>query len=544
MILQSTLYFSSSSSSSLNFPHGYASLGAYPCGKLEYKCSNTLPTIRSSFSFSFSDVHSYGTVDYEKRPMIKWGVIFKRISAVNDNDAKMCVADVLNHCEKQGKRITKWELCRIVKQLRKFKRYSLALQVYQWMNNRIERYRLSSSDTAIQLDLVAKVSGITYAEDYFTRVPDTLKDKRMYGALLNAYVGAKMRGKAEALMEQMRSTGFAVYPLPYNVMMTLYMKLYEFDQVDGLVSEMKAKRVPLDLYSYNIWLSACGSQGSVEGMERVFEEMGSNPTVVPNWTTFSTMASCYLKMGRLEKVEQCLRNLESRITGRDKMPYQYLISLYGSLGNREEVYRVWKSYKSTFPSIPNWGYHSVISALVRLGDIEGAEKLYEEWLPVKTSYDPRIGNLLMGWYVKEEPFEKLKLFFDYVIETGGKPSETSWEILAEGHMKEGRISEALDCFKKALSVESARNWKLKPSIVNEFIRLCEQENNQALKEDFVSLLTQTGCLQNKGYRSLLTGISDSVVVGDTEQATFNQRHEPENDNEESDESEMELSFLE
>ncbi|KAH9606592.1 hypothetical protein KSS87_016122 [Heliosperma pusillum] len=514
MILQSTLSPSSPHpiSSPLYYPHGSSSSSfvSFPIIRTHQLYNNI--SIKCSISQS-------ETMDYEKKNILKWNNIFKRISTMEN--PQMDVASVLNQCQIEGKKISKWEICRIVKELRKFRRFKLALEVYEWMNNRIEKYMLSSSDTAIQLDLIAKVRGVKSAEDYYTRVPDTLKDKRIYGALLNAYVGAKLRDKAENLMEQMRNRGHAVLPLPYNVMMTLYMKLNEFDKVDGLISEMKLKSIPLDLYSYNIWLSARGSQGSAEAMEQVFEEMSLDPNIIPSWTTFSTMAAMYVKMGELEKAEQCLRDLETRITGRDKMPYHYLISLYGSLGNREEVYRVWNLYRSVIPNIHNWGYHSVISSLIRSGDIEGAEKLYEEWLPVKTSYEPKVGNLLMAWYVKKEPFEKVKGFFDHMIEAGGKPNATSWEILGEAHLKERRISEALACFKEAISEEGGKNWKLKPSNVNIFLELCDEEDNQAAKEDLIALLTLTGVLQDEGYRSFLTGFGDKEVKITDEQVMFN-----------------------
>ena len=42
---------------------------------------------------------------------------------------EMGVASVLNKCEKEGKKLTKWELCRIVRELRKFRRFRLALEV-------------------------------------------------------------------------------------------------------------------------------------------------------------------------------------------------------------------------------------------------------------------------------------------------------------------------------------------------------------------------------------------------------------------------------
>ena len=82
----------------------------------------------------------------------------------------------------------------------------------------------------------------------------------------------------------------------------------------------------------------------------------------------------YIKMELFEKVQECLKKVEGRILGRDRVPFHYLLSFYGSVGNKDEVYRVLNNYKSMFPSIPNLGYHAVISSLVRMDDIEGAIK--------------------------------------------------------------------------------------------------------------------------------------------------------------------------
>ncbi|KAF2312639.1 hypothetical protein GH714_039350 [Hevea brasiliensis] len=411
--------------------------------------------------------------------------------------------------EKDGKKLTKWELCRVVKELRKFKRHKQALEVYDWMNNREERFRLSASDAAIQLDLIAKVRGVSAAEDFFLRVPETVKDRRIYGALLNAYVRARMREKAESMIDNIRNKSFATHALPFNVMMTLYMNLKEYDKVDMMISEMMEKNIRLDIYSYNIWLSSRGSQGSVERMEQVFEQMKLDKTINPNWTTFSTMATMYIKMGQLEKAEDCLRRVESRITGRDRIPYHYLLSLYGNVGNREEVYRVWNIYKSNFPNIPNLGYHAIISSLVRMGDIEGAEKIYEEWLPTRTSYDPRIGNLLMGWYVKEGNLDKAESIFDHMAEAGGKPNSSTWEILADGHVREKRISEVLSCFKEAFLAEGSKRWKPKPVIVSSFFKLCEEEADMSSKGVLEGWLRQSGYLEDENYASLV-GLSSEL----------------------------------
>lgn len=217
----------------------------------------------------------------------------------------------------------------------------------------------------------------------------------------------------------------------------------------------------------------------------------------------------YIKMGQLDKAGDCLRKVESRITGRDRIPYHYLLSLYGNVGKKEEVYRVWNVYKSSFPNIPNLGYHAIISSLVRMGDIEGAEKLYNEWLPTKTSYDPRIGNLLMGWYVKEGNFDKAESVFDHMAEVGGKPNSSTWEILADGHVREKRISEALSCFKEAFLAEGSKRWKPKPIIVLSFFKLCEEEADMSSKGVLEVWLRQSGYLEDENYASLV-GLSKEL----------------------------------
>lgn len=378
------------------------------------------------------------------------------------------------------------------------------------MNDRGERFRLSSSDAAIQLDLIAKVRGVSSAEEYFLKLPDSVKDRRIYGALLNAYVRAKMKEKAESLLDRMRNKGHAMHSLPFNVMMTLYMNLKEYEKVDLMISEMMEKNIKLDIYSYNIWLSSRGSQGSEERTDQVLEQMKLDKTVNPNWTTFSTLATVYIKNGQFEKAEDCLKKVESRIVGRDRIPYHYLLSLYGSVGNKEEIYRVWHVYKAVFPSIPNLGYHAIICSLLRIGDIEGAEKFYDEWLSVKSSYDPRIANLFITRYVKDGNLDKAKSFFDHMVEIGGNPNSGTWEALSEGHTAEKRISEALSCWKEAFSAEGSKNWRPKPINVSVFLNLCEQEADVASKEVLVGLLRQSGHLKDKSYASLV-GLSDEAV---------------------------------
>ena len=72
-----------------------------------------------------------------------WTRIYGRLAF---NNPQLEVASVLNQIEKEGKQFTKWELCVVVKELRKFKRFKLTLEVYEWTNNRAGRFERSSND--------------------------------------------------------------------------------------------------------------------------------------------------------------------------------------------------------------------------------------------------------------------------------------------------------------------------------------------------------------------------------------------------------------
>ncbi|KAG9454424.1 hypothetical protein H6P81_007328 [Aristolochia fimbriata] len=455
---------------------------------------------RNSITCSISQVHSYGTVDYERRPPQPWRSLYRKITVVEDR--KFGASFVLNLWEEEQGRIYKWTLCRVVRELRKFQCYKQALEVYEWMTQQRQRFRLNSSDIAIQLDLISKVHDISATEEFFHKLPEVSKDMRSYGALLNAYVRANMREKAETTLEKMKNAGFATHALSYNVMMTLYMNLKEHQKALSVVSEMTENGIKLDLYTYNIWITICAELGRLEEMEQVAEKMKSDINVIPNWTTYSTLASMYIKFGLFEKAEKCLKDVELRMTGRDRTPYHYLISLYSSIGKKEDVYRIWNSYKS-FPRILNLGYFTMISSLVKLRDIEGAEAIYEEWVSVKSKYDPRIGNILLRWYIRQGLVEKAEKFIGQIKEIGGKTNQTSWELLAEGYMRKEEISKALSCMREASLIKSPLRWRPKPANVAALLNLCKQKSDPQSVETLVELLKKLDCLHMDPYESLL-----------------------------------------
>ncbi|VFQ75812.1 unnamed protein product [Cuscuta campestris] len=436
-------------------------------------------------------------VEYEKRPKEKWIRYFEKLAAVRNPEKG--VAAVLNGYESKGKRVNTIYLFRAARMLCKAKLYKHALEVYRWMESKPpDTYPVTTKDRAFKLDLIYQAHGASSAEDYFMSLKESVRDRLVHGALLKVYVDCKMKEKAESLYATMKEKGMVDSALFTNAMMTLYTGLGEFDKVDPIISEMKKKGFSLDACSYNIWLTSLGARRSFEKMDQVFDSMKKKPSIDIGWDTYSIMAAVYIKMGYFESAEECLKQVEGKIDGQNRTPYDHLISLYGALGKPRDVHRLWIDYKSKFTTLSDKDYREVIKSLLRCGDVEGAEVIYDEWLSTKpTPYDPRIGNLLLACYVKNGETEKIKAFFNQMAELGGNQNPKTWEILAAHEIRGKRVAEALSCLKVAVSVNQSKKWKPERALVSSILKSCEEEGDAANKEMLFEVLKETGYLHDE-----------------------------------------------
>lgn len=430
--------------------------------------------------------------------------LYKRISRLGDT--KQSAVEVLEGWIREGRRVKKAEIKRMVKELRKFYRYKHALEIFEWMG---QNFSFSSGERAIHLDLIAKVHGISSAENYFANLPAIEKNHQTYSAILNCYVKEKNIEKAEATMEKMKYLGFANNPLPYNEMMTLYMNMEQFEKVPLVIQGMKKKCISLDAYSYSIWMKSYAALSHMDRVEGVLIELELDDNIDPDWNIYSTVASIYIKAQVLDKAESALKKLEKKMievevkTKRKyRVAYDHLISLYGSLGNKDEVYRIWQSYELAFPMSTNRSYICLVSSLVRMGDLEGAEAFVKKWLSVKSFDDIRVSNILLGAYTRQGYLQKAEVFLQHIMKNGGKPNAITWEILAEGYIKSEQVHKAMEAMIRSLSV-GQNHWQPKSENVLEILRHFEKQGDVKSAEEFLKTLRGVKFVSTEIYNSLL-----------------------------------------
>ncbi|KAL8201506.1 hypothetical protein R6Q57_012845 [Mikania cordata] len=382
--------------------------------------------------------------------------LYRRISPVGDPNVS--VIPILDQWEKEGKSIIFSQLIPIIKSLRKFNRYTHALQLSEWMSNR--RSKLTPAGVAVHLDLISKVQGVEQAEKYFGSIPDDVKNLQVYGALLNCYATTKSVEKAEATAEKIKQMGMMT-TLSYNSMLSLYKKIGDYKKLDEIYQEMIELGVPCDKPTFYIRLSAYASASDLDQMEKLLKHLEETSSLGVDWNVYITASGGYLKAGLPDKVFEMLKKSESYIHGNSKgAAWEILIGRYGSIGKKDDVYRIWNLYKTSWSKVYNRGYSSIINALVSLDDIDGAEKLLAEWESQKLSFDFRIPNMLLKAYCTKGQLVKAEAYVDRLLDMGKQPPASTWVLFVTAYTKRKKIEKAVEMLKKCFAAEDMRGCKL------------------------------------------------------------------------------------
>ncbi|KAF4390914.1 pentatricopeptide repeat-containing protein At4g02820, mitochondrial [Cannabis sativa] len=400
--------------------------------------------------------------------------------------------------KEEGNSVRKYELNRVVRELRKLRRYKHALEICEWMREQKD-IKLLAGDYAVHLDLIAKVRGIDSAEKFFEDLPEGMSDHFTCTALLHTYVKNNLYDKAEALMERMSECGLLNNPLPYNHMMSLYISNGQLEKVPGIIQELKRNTTP-DVVTHNLWLTVCASQNDVESAEKTLLEL-KKAKLDPDWVTYSTLTNLYIKTGFTEKAASTLKEMEKMATRKNRVAYSSLLSLHTNLGDKEGVQRTWKKMKSLFRKMNDAEYNCMISSLLKLEELKEAEDLYTEWRSVSGTGDVRISNLLLASYINRNQMGMAETFHDRMVKEGISPCYTTWELLTWGYLKEKHMGKVLDYFEKA--VTSVKKWDHDEKLVREVFKMIEEEGNVEGAEHLLEILRNSHYVSTGIYNSLL-----------------------------------------
>ncbi|KAK3034797.1 hypothetical protein RJ639_033702 [Escallonia herrerae] len=336
---------------------------------------------------------------------------------------KRSASNVIQRWVNEGNRVTISELRIISKELRRSQRYKHALELSEWIVTRDE-FEASDSDYAVRIDLMTKVFGIDAAERYFEGLPPSAKTSETYTALLHSYAVSKLTEKAEGLYERMKESDLSFSALTYNELMTLYMSVGQVEKVSSVVEELKRQKVAPDLFTYNLWISSSAAALNIDEVKRILDGMSRDSGSNESWVRYMNLANVYITSGNL--VNSGLNPLvesEKGITQREWITYDFLIILYGGLGNKDKLDQIWKSLAMTKEKMTSTNYMCILSYLM-LEHLKEVGEVIDQWKQsASTDLDVSIYNRLSKAFAEVGMKEKAEAFRMVLTERGFDPTD-------------------------------------------------------------------------------------------------------------------------
>ncbi|CAH2034120.1 unnamed protein product [Thlaspi arvense] len=325
---------------------------------------------------------------YRERGMIDKAEKLMNNRTIKNKRMKKPITPIL---EQWGDKLKQSDLKCLIKNLSDSNQFSKALQVSKWMGEQ-RVCSLYSEDYAARLHLIENVLGLEEAEKFFEKIPENMKDYSVYETLLSSYAKSDLTwGKAETTFKKMRELGFLLKPSPFNSMLSVYSKHHK---VEEILREMGENNVVPDCLTVNKILKVYAAESKAEAMEKFMRLWCGEDGIKLDKGTKVAMAKAYADAGLMKKA----------------------IEMYGDVaGSKREVCHLWNKIKKD-ETVEDDAYRAVISSLLKLDDVEGAENVYGEWKPSGPKLDLSIPGLLISRFCAEGKDWKVGEIIKSIIE--------------------------------------------------------------------------------------------------------------------------------
>lgn len=297
------------------------------------------------------------------------------------------------------------------------------LQISEWMVNHDE-YQLSDSDYAIRIDLMTKVFGIDAAERYFEALPTSVKTIETYTALLHSYAGLKLTEKAEELYERMKGANLLLTAITYNELMTLYMSVGQLEKVPLIIEELKRDNVAADLFTYNLWVSSSAAALNMDEVIRILDEMSIASGCDGSWIRYAQLTRIYITSSNLVNSDfsSLVESEKGVITQRELISYDFLVILYGGLGNKDKLDQIWKSLRMTRQKMTGRNYVCILSSYLMLGHLKEVGEIVDQWKQSATAeFNVSMCNKLLEAFEEVGMTDKATSFRSILSENSCEP---------------------------------------------------------------------------------------------------------------------------
>ncbi|OVA16375.1 Pentatricopeptide repeat [Macleaya cordata] len=340
----------------------------------------------------------------------------------------------------EGFPIQRGDIFHAINRLRKLKMNKRALEVMEWVI-RERPYRPKELDYSYLLEFTTKLHGVPQGETLFSRIPPEFQNDLLYNNLVMACLDKGKIRLPLAYMKKMRELGHPISPLVFNRLIILHSSPGRRKAIPRILTQMKADKVSPHVSTYNILLKIEADQHNIEGLAKVFGEM-KRVNIEPNEITYCILATAHAVASLYAVSEAYVEAIEKSKTGNNWSTLDVLLILYGYLGKKKELERIWSVVKE-LPHVMYKSYVLAIEAFGRIGKVNRAEELWIEMRSTKQLKSSEQFNSIISVYCRHGFIDKASELFKEMEGNGCTPNAITYRHLALGCLKAGLVEEAL-----------------------------------------------------------------------------------------------------
>ena len=232
---------------------------------------------------------------------------------------------------------------------------------------------------------------------------------------------------------------------------------------------MEKENLKPSLFTYRLLLDTKRESKDLAGMKLLFETMKAEGVVLDIYV-LTVLAKHYIFGGLKDKAKIFVKEIEERKPEESTEACKALLSLYASLGNSDEVAKIWKeceldpTMSECIAAIKAWG---------KLGKVEEAEAVFEMMLQKWKKLSSRHYSALLKVYVNHKLLTKGMEFVKRMGDSGCWVGPWAWDALVRIYLETGNVEKAASILHKAAQQNrdhySSRTWFSWKSMQSEVI---------------------------------------------------------------------------
>ncbi|VFQ80817.1 unnamed protein product [Cuscuta campestris] len=264
-----------------------------------------------------------------------------------------------------------------------------------------------------------------------------------------------------------------------------------------------------NVVSYNNLIVAHCESGEVDEGIKVYHYIIENAPFSPSYVTYRHLTKGLIDSGRINEAVDFLREMLNKGHGADSLVFNNLILGFLELGNLEKANELFDELKGRCSVYDGTVNATFMDWFFKQGRDREAMDSYKDLLDRKFRMVPVTSNALLEVLLKHGKQKEAWDMFDAMLDDHTPPvfqavNSDTFNIMVNECFKSGKVSEALETFKKAGKSEKSRPFSMDVAGFNNMItRLCEIEMMEDAEKYYMELCGKSLNPDVMTYRTMI-----------------------------------------